>query len=57
MRQPEGKIQIGRPRRRCEDKSEVYLKGIRCESVDWIHLDHHRIYWGDVVKIFMILRV
>jgi len=41
--QPKGRIQIGRPRHRCEDKSEMDLKGIRCESVDWIHLAHHRI--------------
>lgn len=42
--QNEGGIQIGRPRQRCEDKSELDLKAIRCETVDWIHLAHHRIW-------------
>ena len=41
--QPEWRIQIGRPRRKCEDKSEMDLKGIRCESVDWIHLAYYGI--------------
>jgi len=30
-------------RHRCEDTSELDFKGIRFESVDWIHLAHHRI--------------
>jgi hypothetical protein len=41
--QHEGRVQNGRPRHGCEDKSELDLKGIRFESVDWIHLAHHRI--------------
>ena len=42
--QQEGRIQIGRPGYRCEDKNELDLKAIRCENIHWIHLAHHRIY-------------
>jgi len=41
--QHEGRVQNGRPRHRCEDKSEMDFKGIRFESVAWIHVAHHRI--------------
>jgi hypothetical protein len=39
----EGRIQIGRPRRRCEYASKMDLKGIRCEGLQRIHVAHHRI--------------
>jgi hypothetical protein len=55
--QHEGRVQNGRPRHRCEDKSELDLRGIKCESVDWIHVAHHRIQRGTVVNIFMMFRV
>jgi hypothetical protein len=42
--QSEGWTQNGRTKRRCEDKSQMDLKGIRCESVDCIHLAYRRIY-------------
>jgi hypothetical protein len=35
---PEGKRQLGRPRRRWEDKIKMYLSEIGWGLVDWIHL-------------------
>jgi hypothetical protein len=35
---PEGKIPLGRPRRRWEDNIKTDLNEIRWEVVDWIHL-------------------
>ena len=35
---PEGKIPLGRPRRRWEDNIKMDLKEVGCEGMDWIEL-------------------
>ena len=35
---PEGKIPLGRPRRRSEDDIKMDLKEVGCERMDWIEL-------------------
>jgi hypothetical protein len=40
-----GKRQLGKPRHRLEDNTEMGLKQIGWEGVDWIHLAHDRDYW------------
>jgi len=35
---PEGKIPLGRPRRRSEDDIKMDLKEVGCEGMDWIEL-------------------
>jgi hypothetical protein len=35
---PEGKRSRGGPRCRWENCIKMYLKGIRCDDVEWIHL-------------------
>jgi hypothetical protein len=42
MRKPEGKRQLGRPRRRWVDNIKLDLRGICWDSVDWIDLDQDR---------------
>jgi hypothetical protein len=54
---PEGKRQLGRPRRRCNDNIRLELKEIRWEIVDWIHLALDRDQWRAVVDTVMNLRV
>jgi hypothetical protein len=39
---PEGKTQLGRPRRRWEDDIKIDLRKIVWESVDWMHLSQDR---------------
>jgi hypothetical protein len=48
----EGKKQLGRPRCRWED-TIIELKEIRCEGVDWIHLDQDRDQWWALVNTVM----
>jgi hypothetical protein len=54
---PEGKISVGRPRRRCEDNIKIDLGEIGLEGVDWIYLAHDRYLWGASVNTAMNLRV
>jgi hypothetical protein len=35
---PEGKRLLGRSRRRWEDNTEMYLRGVYLGGMDWIHL-------------------
>jgi len=39
---PEGKRQLGRPRRRCEDNIRMNLREKAWEGVHWIHLVQSR---------------
>jgi hypothetical protein len=39
---PEGKKQLGRPRRRWKDNIRMGLREIGSEGVDWIHLAQDR---------------
>jgi hypothetical protein len=51
---PEGKIPLGRPRRRWEDGIRMDLGG---GGVDWIRLAQDRNRWRAVVSAVMNLRV
>jgi hypothetical protein len=35
---PEGKISLGRPRRRWDDNIKINLRDIECGAIDWIDL-------------------
>jgi hypothetical protein len=43
--------QFGRPRHKWENNIKRNLKGIRYESVDWIHLAHVPDQWWTLVNI------
>jgi hypothetical protein len=42
---PEGKIPLGRPRRKWEDKIETDLREIRINGANWIQLAKVRVQW------------
>jgi hypothetical protein len=48
---------IKRPRNRRGDHIKVYIKEIRFESVDWIHLAQNRIQWASPVDSVTKFRV
>jgi hypothetical protein len=54
---PEGKIPLGRPRRRWKDEIRMYLREIGLGSVDWIRLAQDRDRSRAVVSAVMNLRV
>ena len=54
---PEGKRQLGRPRRRWEDKIKLNLQEVGCGSMDWIELAQDRDRWLALVPAVMNLRV
>jgi hypothetical protein len=56
---PEGKIPLGRPRRRWEDGIRMDLReiGLGVGRVDWILLAQDRDRWRAVVSAVMNLRV
>jgi hypothetical protein len=54
---PEGKIPLGRPRRRWEDGIRMDLREIGLGDVDWIRLSQDRDRWRAVVSELMNLRV
>jgi hypothetical protein len=54
---PEGKRQVGRPRRRWEDNIKIELGGIGCRDMDWIDLALDRDQWRALVNTVMSLRV
>jgi hypothetical protein len=54
---PEGKRQLGRPRRRWEDGIRMNLGEIGLGGVDWIRLAQDRDRWQVVVSAVMNLRV
>jgi hypothetical protein len=35
----------GRPRRRWEDNIRIYLRGVGCGGIHWIHLAQDREQW------------
>jgi hypothetical protein len=47
---PEGKIPLGRPRRRCEDGIRMDVREIGLGGVDWIRLVQDRDQWRAVVR-------
>jgi hypothetical protein len=54
---PEGKRQLGRPRRRWEDGIRMDLREIGLGGVDWIRVAQDRDRWRAVVSAVMNLRV
>jgi hypothetical protein len=57
MVKPGGKRQLGRPRRRWEYSSEVYLQEVGYMGMDWIVLGQDRDRWRPPVNAAMKLRV
>jgi hypothetical protein len=54
---PEGRIPLGRPRRRCEDNIKMDLREIEFGDVDWIYWAQVRDRWRALVNTVMNLRV
>jgi hypothetical protein len=54
---PEGKKQLGGPRRRWEDNIKVDLREIGIDGTNWIHLAQDRIQWRIFVNTIMNLWV
>jgi hypothetical protein len=57
MGKPEGKIPLGKPRRRWEDGIRMDLREIGWRSVEWIQVAQDRDRWRAVVNTVMNLRV
>ena len=57
MGKPEGKIPLGRPRRRWEDNIKMDLQEVGCGGMDWIELDPDRNRWRALVNAVMNLGI
>ena len=54
---PEGKRQLGRPRRRWEDSIKMDLQEVECGYMDWIELAQDKDRWRTIGNAVMNLRV
>jgi hypothetical protein len=54
---PEGKMPLGRPRRRLVDNIKMDLRDIECDGVDWIDMAQDRDQWRALVNTVLNLRV
>jgi hypothetical protein len=54
---PEGKRQLGRPRRRWVDNIKMDLREIKWDGMDWIDLAQDRDQWRALVNTVMNLWV
>jgi hypothetical protein len=54
---PEGKIPLGRHRRRWEDNIKLDVREIGIDGADWIQLAQDRVQWRVFVNTSMNLRV
>jgi hypothetical protein len=54
---PEGKRQLGRPRRRWVENIKMDLREIGWDGMDWIDLAQDRDQWKALVNTVMNLRV
>ena len=57
VREPEGKIPLGRPRRRWENNIKMDLWEVGCECMDLIDLAQDRDRWRAFVNAVMNLRL
>jgi hypothetical protein len=57
VRKPEGRRQLGRPRRRWEDNIKMDLREVGWGGMDWINLAQDRDRWQALVNAVMNLRV
>jgi hypothetical protein len=57
VEKPEGKIKLGRPRRRWVDSVKIDVRDIRRDDMDWIDLVQDRDQWRALVNTVMSLRV
>jgi hypothetical protein len=53
---PEGKRQLGRPRRRWEDNIKMDLEEVRMDCGDWMDLPQDRDRWRALVSTVMNFR-
>ena len=53
----EGKIPLGRPRRRWEDNIKMDLQEVGCGGMDWMELAQERDRWWALVSAVMNLWV
>jgi hypothetical protein len=54
---PEGKRELGRPKRRWVDNITMYLGEVVRGGADWIGLAQDKDRWRDLVNVVMNLRV
>jgi hypothetical protein len=54
---PEGKRQLGKPRRRWEDNIKIDIQEVGCGDMDWIELAKYNESWQALVNAVMNLRV
>jgi hypothetical protein len=57
VRKPEGKIPLGRPRRRYVDKNKMDLRERGWSGMDWIDLAQYQDRWKAFVNTVMNFRV
>jgi hypothetical protein len=57
VEKPEGKRQLGKPRRRWENNIKMDLQEVGCWVMDWIELVQDRDRWRALVNEVMDLRV
>jgi len=53
---PEGKIPLGKSRRRWEDNIKMDLQELGCGGMDWIDLAQNRDEWWPLVNAVMNIR-
>jgi hypothetical protein len=54
---PEGKIPLGKPRRKWEDNIKMVLQEVGCGGLDLINLVQDRDRWQELVNAVMNVRV
>jgi hypothetical protein len=50
---PEGKVQLGRPRRKCEDNIKMDLQKVGCRGIEWIKLAHQQMHIYIYIYIYI----
>jgi hypothetical protein len=57
VEKPEGKVPLGRPRRRWVDNIKMDLREIGWDGVDWIDMSQDKDKWRALVNTVLNLRV